>query len=170
MSTLCHNFHDSDHFVRWKKVSFFINFLAVFKVLVGQGDPFMRRVLKIAAHTTRHLIIFLWGQFSAKATKIIICTISSPPQKSLRKKIFPNLSTKFTGSTRIFNHSFWLGIPYADFKNYHNRIMEADFACIISEARGLTGNQLLQSGSSLHPLLGQFNVAYKHFENLFEYF
>lgn len=111
-----------------RRGSFSRNVLAVFKVVVGQGDPFMRRVLNSAPLRFTAVAYLFVGTILNEGYKNenMYHIISSPRKIIMQDKISQLLQSKFTVFTRASTIQFSLDheganpeLEFADHDNHN---------------------------------------------------
>lgn len=152
-----------------RRGSFFKNFLAVFKVVVGQSDPFMRRVLKSRPLRYAAVTFLFMGTILNEGYKNENMYLIISPRKIITQEKFSQLIRgRFTVYTRTSTIKFLvqsdLANPALPLENDNNHIISSTVAYANSEVNTMTDSMLLLDGSSLHPLLAPFmrKLAMKH--------
>lgn len=151
--------------------SFLKNILALFKVVVGQSDPFMRRVLKSVPLRSAAVTFLFMGTILSEGYKNENMYHIISPRKVITQENFKQLiEGKFTVYTRSEKITFLLdielAIPDLPFIEHNNHFIHASSAHAISEVYRLTKNKALLHRVTLHPLLlpvmRQLVMEHKH--------
>lgn len=155
-----------------RRGSLLSNFLAVVKVLVGQGDPFMHRVLRSAPSRSAVVTFLFMGIILNEGYKNEnMYHIISPRKVIIQEKLSQLVQGKFTVYTRALKIEFHLDRESSNPDDVlrivdNNHAITASSVRVISEVSEMTKNKFLLSSSSLHPLLlvflRQLVLEHKH--------
>lgn len=141
-----------------RKESLVKNLLGIFKVVVGQGDPFMHNVfcsvpLRCASTTYLFMgIIISEGYKNSNMYNLI-----SPRKVMSKENISELTSDKFTTYTRASSISFYTNIQgfvspdQVKFEVNKHTILARQIAFVRSEVHFTGAHQVLHDSSSLHP-------------------